>query len=103
MDTPESAGEVTLEDQDNLYACVANRLGLATSPDATAEEIQALLDDRTSLGRRDFGRLVCEVGGCDVACNIRVRDDGVPVPKRMNQYWLLLDGCKFVTYEEDNE
>lgn len=62
---------------------------------ASREEIDELIEKRTSVGKRGrskYGRLVCEFAGCEAICNVEIKD-GILVEKDMRQSFELLKNC----------
>lgn len=62
---------------------------------ASEEEIDELIEKRTSVGKRGrskYGRLVCEFAGCEAVCNVEIKDD-ILVEKDMRQAFELVGNC----------
>ena len=67
----------------------------AFEKDATPEQVSAMLDKRESVGRRNIGRLLCEVDGCEAVCTVSVRDGRVELHRPISVVMNLLENCAY--------
>ena len=88
--------------------CLANDLGRMKMGIASQEEIEGLIEQRTSVGKRGrnrYGRLACEFAGCEAICNVKI-EGNIVLEKDMGQAFALLESCSvmklLVMQEEDS-
>src|SRR5690349_8691043 len=84
-------------------ACIGQEFGNAQLEGTTPEQIEALLGKRQSVGRRNIGRLICEVERCPAICIVKVHD-GLPEAYSMSEITKLLGDCVYwntVTADQD--
>lgn len=75
--------------------CMAEMSSQALAEDATPEQVSAMLDKRESVGRRNIGRLLCEVNDCEAVCTVSVRDGRVELHRPISVVMNLLENCAY--------
>lgn len=75
--------------------CMAEMASQALAEDAQPERVSAMLDKRQSVGRRNIGRLFCEVHGCEAICTNLVRDGKVEMHRPIGELTNLLGNCVY--------
>ena len=83
------------ERQDIAAICMAETSSQALSENATNEQVKAMLDKRQSVGRRDIGRLLCEVDGCEVISTVSARGGRVELYRPIDGLMNRLGNCVY--------